>query len=184
MYETKKQREDEKRRKVAACHYFLFICFFWHYLLDFNSHIPSATCTEYTHHTSKVVYLFFIFFSAQNEVSPQQRGKCIKIEYLHKYKLFVAYFVAFSRAGGRGSWVRESPLETVATVRFLLSSFRLGCNYLSCQEESRCHLSWPRIFLAQLEIKLTATATSGRECGMWSPKRHVSDGPSKALWHD
>lgn len=68
--------------------------------------------------------------------------------------------------------MRESPLETVATVRFLLSSFRHGCNYLSCQEESRCHLSWPRIFLAQLEIKLTATATSGREremCGeMWS----------------
>lgn len=141
-----------------------------------STHIYPLQPVQGIHITHQKLFIcFFIFFSTQNE-SPNNAANVLKLNiYISINYLWHTLWHLAGPGAERGSSGRvreESPLETAATVRFLLSSFRHGCNYLSCQEESRCHLSWPRIFLAQLEIKLTATATSGREremCGeMWS----------------
>lgn len=107
IHGTEKLRETGTRSKVAACHNFHFMILFCITSLPFT-HIYPLQPVQGIHITHQKLFIcFFIFFSTQNEVS-QQRGKCIEIEYLHKYKLFVAYFVAFSRAGGREREFRAS----------------------------------------------------------------------------
>lgn len=57
--ELKRERKKKKSSCLSSVPFHMLI--FLHYFLDFNSHIPSATCTGYTQNISKVVYLFFYF---------------------------------------------------------------------------------------------------------------------------
>lgn len=129
------------------------------------THIQRTTCTGYTHTYTNLFY--FYFFKCPKRKLPANALKLniyISINYLwHTLWHLAGPCTELEWGWGGGA---EYALETVYGFCFLVvflpsSVFFFFGNYLNCQEESRSHLSWPRIFLARLEIKLTATATSG-----------------------